>query len=612
MGIFSARPQIEVFAPTTIVVGRPALIQVVVTAAEETKIEHIALHARGKQGWVVGSGKSRVAHDTQFPALVARLMEAGVLAEGATRFSTSITVPAGTAPTHAMDPAHATFELFVHVSIPWRLDARRTFLVPVRVAAPGEVTRTPVVLRSTSGTDKPRLEVSLASRRLIAGETVVGSCAVFHLDDSKPREIDLSLVPTLKLHGRGRVRERRGRTYDVTVTLPAGSAGTSVPFHFRLAPDMTPTFTTVSHELAWALVARSGSFFSTKVDVTIPLELVDSSAAATTAQLTAAPELADERVTAVFEAFAAKHGWQVVTGDAASGGQPQLVRALDDSELRIAYAYRGEEGTFLVARVAHPALGLDLTVTPSSSLRHVFFRDLEIDITAWDRAHHVGARSPEQAIPFLRAAVPAVLAATRVLGPVVRWDDDAVVCEQAVVWPEPAKLAELDLALQALAHAIDGARPTITMPPGITAGLADWQQLAHDLRGRLTVGELAIDGRLDNQPVSVGLVWDGDGKPYGLRAHVGDPVDASGEVRAIAVALSRPAADALAASTPEALVAQLVAWPADIVDLQIADGVASAWRPITGGSAEADAASELVRLLRALLAALEPAAGPYR
>ena len=48
-------------------------------------------------------------------------------------------------------------------------------------------------------------------------------------------------------------------------------------------------------------------------------------------------------------------------------------------------------------------------------------KDIEIDVYAWDKAHHVDARSAEQVVPFLRNAIPG--AAT---GSLVRWTDDEI------------------------------------------------------------------------------------------------------------------------------------------------------------------------------------------
>jgi hypothetical protein len=511
--------------------------------------------------------------------------------------------------------------LLIRASIPWWFDGKYHYEFAVRVPPPAVVERTPFAIRSTPVTaaaDKPRIEISLASNRLIAGEIAMGSVALFHLDDRKPREVELTLVPMLTLYGRGRPRERRGTPIGVTLTLPPGSAGTNVPFQLPLPRSLTPSFQTVSHQLTWWLVAMSGSFFGGKVDVSVPLEIVDASAAATTPRQTAAPRLGDERIATVFARFAAGHGWRGGSIDDDEhehlAGQFAIERELDGCELRLAYSYRGEEGTFLVSRVEHPSLGLGLSVTPSSSLRHVFFQDIEVDIAAWDRAHHVAARSPAQTIPLLQAVVPTLMKSGH-LGSLVRWDDGAIVFEHPVSAVEEAGLAVMAGELERLGAAIASARATVAPPPGLVVDLEAWQRLARWLDGALTVGDLSIDGRLDGTLVELGLEFGEDGQATGVRVSVGDPEAASAELRRLALALPHPAADVLADPLAEPLVESVTRWPAEYRELRVTDGVAGASYGLVAGEAivvEAARVRELVEALRAVLVALDPGAGPYR
>ena len=613
MGLLPSAPDVQVFAPTTWFVGQDAVIEIEVTAKDETKVDFIDVRGTGKQGWALGSGESRIVQRASFPELAARVKDAGVLPAGKSRYAARFHLPFGCAPSHHLDPAWAQFEVFVHVSIPWWIDGRYRFHIPVRVPPPPRVERLPYAVRSTQSSTpvgKPRLEVALASTRLIVGEALVGSCAVFHVDDRKPRDLDIMLVPTLRLHRGGRFRERRGAAYNISLPLPAGSAGTNVPFQFRLPPTMIPSFKTVTHEVAWHLVASYGSFFSGKEEVSVGLDIVDASAAATTAQLHAAPRLADQRVLAAFEQFAAPNGWTVAQGD--EDASPLLERVHDGCDLGIGYAYRGKDGTFLVARVAHPSLGIGLAVTQSSSLRHVFFRDIEIDLAAWDRAHLVSARSATQAVPFLQQAAPAALAAIKSIGPLLRWDDDALVFERSIVAVEEPDLRRIAAALATLASAVAATRGAIPTPTDLEVDAAAMADLAKRWRGRFTPGDLSIEGTLDNAPIDLGLQWDEEGKPYCMRASLGSPVDASEEARRVTLSMPRPASDALATSTPEALVEKLTAWPADFHDLHVSDGVVSASLRLETAKVDAARVRELVEALRAVLAAIDPAASPYR
>src|SRR5207248_2750919 len=142
----------------------------------------------------------------------------------------ALTVPAIAPPSHALAPAYARLVINVHVSIPWWPDGRYQFIVQTRIRPPQWVVRSPTAITSRAKPGEPRLEIGLASSRLIAGEALVGSCALFHMDDQEPRDIAISFLPRLALRDRFRDREQFGMSFTVTVTLPAGSAGTSVPF----------------------------------------------------------------------------------------------------------------------------------------------------------------------------------------------------------------------------------------------------------------------------------------------------------------------------------------------------------------------------------------------
>jgi hypothetical protein len=603
MGLLPARPAIEVFAPSGLYVGATADVRIEIVAERDTPIDFIEVRAIGAQGWAVGVGDSRTVERVSFPELVARVADAGRLPPGRTTYHARFALPPGMAPSHKIDPAWARFELRVHVSIPWWLDGRERFVIPVRLPPPRVVQREPVAARSTARVNSPRIEVSLASKRVVVGETVVGSCAVFHMDDRDPRDVDLQVVPVFELHRRGRSRQHRGNAYHMTLTLPAGSAGTSVPFRMTLPPDVPPSFATHSHTLSWQLVAAAGRRFAGKIDVAVPLELVDASAATATEPLQIAPRLADDHVGAVFARYAAETGWQHVREDS----DPAIERSSPGGDLRIRYSYRGSEGTYLVAQLAHPRLGLGLEVRRATLLDRLT-PDLEIDLPGWDRAHYVTVRAPAQATPFLAAAVPAVLATIAHVGKLVQWSDERIVFERPILGVDPSDLRQLDESLEVLASALADARATIAPPPGLAVDVAAWHALARHLHGELVVGDLSIDGELDRAPVQLRIDWEDEQSPVRVRAYVEDPATES----TAPFAIDRPATDAAPDHLPEHVRPLLARWPVEIIALRFTAGVASAAWSIEDGIADASRARRLVDALRGLLVALDPMRGPYR
>ena len=629
------KPEVALFAPPSLTSGVRCPIEIEVTAHDETRVDFIRARVFGDQGWSVGSGKSRVSVRVREPELEHELMGPGVLPAGSvTRFSTAFTLPGGAPPTHEIDPAYSRMRLRIHISIPWRIDGRHTYELAVRVPPPPELPRTPATLRSTrpgDAPDQPRMELGLASTRLVAGEVLAGTCALFHLDDREPRDVELSLVPMLTLSGRGRLRERRGAAITARLTMPVGSSGAGVPFQLALPRTLTPTFACTTHGLTWYLIARTGSFFGPKLDVVVPLHLADASAAATAAKLASPPRLGDEMIAAELSHLAARRGWRECEpergergerggrepeppADEGPPGQLAVERDLDGCRLRIAYSYRAEGGTFVVSRIDHPSLGLGLSVTPSSALRHVFFRDIEIDLAAWDRAHLVTARSEAQAIPVLRAIVPS-LPRPEHLGALVRWSDDALVYELPVSAVDRALLDHVATVLEQLALVIAAAQRAVPPPPELAVDLAAWRALARELADDLAPGDLSIDGTFQGAPVELGLRWDAEGRPAAFRVAVGDPDSASAELRAIQLALARPAYDAPDAPSARQLVDLLAGWPDDRLELRVTDGVASALLRLPPGdppAADAARVRELIAALYTVRLALDPGRGPYR
>lgn len=617
-------PEIVLRTPNAMFVGKDIDVDIEVTAEAETRIDFIEAKVIATQGWEIHAGKNGPHHKVSEPTLVVRLAEAGVLPAGTSRYKARFAVPAGFPPSHDIDPGYAHVDMKVRVSIPWRFDARERFRLPVRIAPrQAVVARTPTIAVGRSGPapDAPRIEIALASTRVIVGEVVAGSCAVFHLADHEPRPVDLTLVPNFTFKGQGRQREGRGETYRMTLVLPVGSAATAVPFEFTIPATAVPSFDATTHKLAWSLIASSGGFLTSKVSVAIPLELVDASAAKTAAALTVAPRLAEQRVAAVFAQVASRNGWRAdvhADGDDDDGDghadahEPAIERDVRASRVRIAYRYRGEAGTFLVGRIEHPPLGLDLSVSRGSPLRHVFFADIEAGIAAWDRAYHVTARSGDQTAPVLRAVVPSLMKVSA-LGTLVRWDDDAMVFERAVTGVDPDKLESMANELITLVPAVETAAAAIAPPAGVTVDVAAWRELARWLRGTLSLGDLAIDGTLDELPVQLALAWSDDGDATGVRASVGSPAAAPAALRDLALVLARPWQDAITDAAAEPVLGALAMWPKDVVELRVVDGVATAtWQLGADRVADPARVRTLVESLRALLAAFAPGAGPYR
>ncbi len=603
MGLFPAAPRVEIRALGECFAGESTTLEILITAKEDLTIGHVDLRVFGEQGW-----RLTTSHQISYPSITQRLRGLGILPKGTTTFLHTFVLPDDMPPTHFVGVAWAELKVRVDISIPLWPDPTYGCSIPVRRLAVEPVVRTPVTMHGDAEENEPRIDIGLASSQLIAGETVFGSITVFNMHDRESRDIKVRLVPTLKLGRAGhRAALSRGPGSHVVVTLPPGMTGKTFPFQLPLPSRTTPSFVAETQELSWAITA-SPMGFGEQAYVAVPIAVVDTRTGSVTSPL-AAPLLGGDRLAEVVLRFAEANHWRADGAD--------VVRELETGRLRMAVAFHGSYGTFLIAQITYPSLGLVLQVSPSSTLNHLLFHDIEANLEAWDRVHHVTARSEEQALPVVAAIAPLLLAA-QIPGKLIYWGDHAMAFECAVTELhdlDEAQLIRIDETLQGLARAIAAARATIQPPKELAIDLASWHDLAKWLSSELVVGDLSIRGKHGGLVVDVALGWNGRKPGDRIRVIVGAAEVASARADGVHLELAHPTSDSPVSEVPQLLAAQLATWPADMVDLRIADGCASAaWMLPTAGSRELDAAPirGLVMMLSAVLAALDPSAGPYR
>ena len=596
--IFRSSPKLAVFAPRTLVANSDAEIAVELVADRVTRVTSVDAWVVGTQGWSLGQTDTPASRLVG-PRIGVRLLRATTLPVGPTRLPLRFRLP-DMPPTHHVAPALSELLVTVRVAMPWFHerpwwpDGKRTFALRVQARTPPQLARTPGAFRSETPSDSaPRIELGIASTTLVAGELVRGSFAIYHVDDRKPRDVEIAFQPVLRLHGRFQHRTVVATGYIATVVLPAGAAGKSVPFAVRLPAAATPSFRAATHDLDWTVVVSiAHGRVGPRLELAVPVIIHDAAAARFAPRLAPPPRLGDERVLQVFERFAkSAHGWRVV--------DDALQRVDGDSRMRMTYDYRGRGGTFLCTSIAHAPLGLGLRTNKRKR-----------------GAAAIAPRSAAQGDAFVREVTAVAERLAPDLGPIVSWHDDAIALELAI---ETLESATLDDAADALVHlelAVRFGRAAIAPPPGLAVDVPAWQALASRLHGALCPGDLAIAGHVDGVPVRVSLAFDDRGAPAALIASAGSPERAPEAVRAVALDAQEPAAYGRQHASDDdgasAAARQLATWPPDVASLIVLDGVASARRQIAGGAAEAAHARQLVELLCALLSALGPGTGPYR
>jgi len=259
-------------------------IELVVTPPVPLETTGIEVRVRGVDGW---KHAGELAHHATHLERVRHVIGPALLHPEPHRFPLQLALPAMMAPTHAMAPASSALEVQVRVGVPrfWRLDHRQRFSLAVHEPPPAVLDRSPISARHGA------LELAIAARQLVAGETLVGSCAAFAVDDSRARDITLALVPQLRLVGAHGEQRLEGPARSLAIPFPAGAAGRALRFSFPVPRELTPSFRAETHALAWSFIARLDA-----IEVVVPVTIVDALAASRVEPLREPPVIAGASV----------------------------------------------------------------------------------------------------------------------------------------------------------------------------------------------------------------------------------------------------------------------------------------------------------------------------
>lgn len=259
-------------------------IALVVTPPIALETTGIEVRVRGIDGW---KHDGELAQHSTHLDRTRTVIGSSLLQPEPHVFPIQLALPSGMAPTHAMAPASSALEVLVRVGVPrfWRIDHRQRFSLTVREPPPAVLDRASIASRANR--DREVLEVAIAARTLVAGETLVGSCAAFHVDDSRSREITLALVPHLRLSDGDREQRLECPARSLRIPFAAGAAGRALRFSFPVPRELTPSFRAESHALAWSFIARLDN-----LEAEVPVAIVDPLASSRVEPLREPPVIA--------------------------------------------------------------------------------------------------------------------------------------------------------------------------------------------------------------------------------------------------------------------------------------------------------------------------------
>ncbi|MEM6997044.1 MAG: hypothetical protein AAF721_41455, partial [Myxococcota bacterium] len=293
MSLFKAPPVIELHG-APLVAGEPFAVDVVLRCREPLPIDLVEVTLRGTATYAVPGHYSAYGIDDSSLARVQLLhlrywpvRERVELAAAEHRFNVHGTIPAGLPGSFRGPRLTVDWRINVRVSVPWWLDARRTFFVAVRsppvaqIAAPE-----PTVFASNPRGPAgrwPYAEVTLANTVVRAGDRIRGYLSLGNLQYHRYqlliatlRQRVMLIGPLLPAHGVEPVATGR-------LALDPDACNAPIPFELHVPHALISAFQVRQLGMVWALQCTVHAQGGPKTMVEVPITIVPSDTAVTEA-----------------------------------------------------------------------------------------------------------------------------------------------------------------------------------------------------------------------------------------------------------------------------------------------------------------------------------------
>jgi hypothetical protein len=513
-----SRPKVQVLlTPPVATAGDTVRAETILRASTVTPVDFVTIALEGEIRVSAGSGKRRRHHVERFLDQRWKWASMTLAADVETKLENTFTIPWEAPPSYLAPDATISYAIMVHVAIPWWLDQRRRFALPLERSPALPPEPTPAAFASSG--EGPRgtegfIELALDSDRIPVGAIVTGSVSVANLRKRHIREITVTFVET-EYVTRPYVHERPGRRFKLVAHEGPPPEGVAIPFRFRLPDSATVNFDQVLGRGALGVSthveARANVAWGDDIVARGRVEVLPR-ATEPRVQGSVAP-LGRARQAVIWRTAAKKHDLLVDPDVERIHGQRGRVT------LEIAAEYRAND-FWLVAKLGWQDLGLDLTIAHArwiDLLARNVVKSGENEIDDRLIAH---AREPEQ----VRALVTA-----DVLRPFLAFEETKIVDDGARLAlrgsPQDGEaLTGFVVAALDAAEAIDRVLTAIP-PPALFAGdLPCWEAFAARLGGRLEVGRMWIKGgHLGPTAVEIGSSWERSGLHVG--SEIGVEID---------------------------------------------------------------------------------------
>lgn len=478
MPLLKARPIIRLRVPTEIRAGRVFLAIISLDCTLAVDVAYVEIAFRGTERWTYGRPLELARYDE-------RLCEHTQLPKGRTELHVYVPVPKHAPPSYLGASGRIDYELVVVVGMIGWPNAEAAFEIKVVPPASQSPETMPTIAASSRYGPQGMeayAELSLAADWTRVGDFVRGAYALSNVAHNRYTSVTIS------------VREQPVASpmwppiaYHVDLSRRSVEEGQMVPFEFMMPADATPSFDLVPRPhgnsglvaLAYELVMTVKHGWDGVCTVRRPFRLLPRSSSPYDAPLRIAPPtVGSDRLRPLWESIGAEHGLRY-EGQALHGrfGRTHLV---------VRRHHRGRDGIYLVATLQYPELHLGLHVGPPSVRS-----DVRLGDDAWDAAHSVRGRDPEQVRHFILKLFLQMRGAT-----ITAFDDRVMHAEIRDARQTRSSLSRFVRAAVALAARFEQVREDVPPPTPLAPALPEWRELASKLNAPLETARMRIDGEL--------------------------------------------------------------------------------------------------------------------
>lgn len=396
------RPDVALFLkPAIAIAGDEVLVEAVLTSRSETPVDAIKMTLRGLEtAGFQGRGAFQRSIIGQRAAFGPRK-----LVKGENRVSARFPMPYDAPPSYRGTLLLIEYELDLEVTIPWWLDRRQKFVIPVsRRGTFNEPVAPKVYCNRQRTPDALYMEATLDDERVEQGSVLTGVVSFANVSSARIKRVELQFKSRESI-GPARAQplwHQDGATYVSTILDHAPKEGEPATFRVTFPRDAAMTFQSEHGRVEWTIAIVAVVSFGDDISINIPIKVTPPSRMGRQRRRAELPPVGRERRAKVLQAAAQRLELDF------DGAREELRSTAASSTISIRLEPHEGRGLVAVTELAWPALGLELELR-ERRWTDAFADELAIDDAPFRKRFHVSAKEKERASLVLDGDVRSAL-----------------------------------------------------------------------------------------------------------------------------------------------------------------------------------------------------------